>query len=570
MASGASASQPASVSSAVWLQSERTATGAALALFAGLQVWLGFRLNINWDEYFFLSHVYAFLDGRLTAPFQTFHVHLFAWLPALPLSEADQIGIGRMVMLACELATFALMFATGRAFLAPRDALAAVAAYALSGYVLAHGMSFRTDPPAAMLMMAALWLMIRAPLRWPVAVAAGLAAALALLITVKSALYLPAFGAALLHRFAMDRRNCRKIMLFFAASAAAALICYATGWLLHSASLPALIEARSPPAAALAAPAAASLHKTVASPGFFPQFHFFARWVMLNPAAAAMILGGIGLALAEAIRGKGAGRFVPLLLAAPLASLLFYRNAYPYFYPFILAPAALCAGLASQRLDRPLYRHALLGAMAAGLVLQFTYYRQNDQAAQRAIAEQVHAMFPQPVRYIDRNAMIPSFEKSGLFLSTWGIEGAIRSGKPFFAPVIADQQPPLLIANSPILEAALAPGSEQPVHLAPADTAALRGNYIPHWGPVWVAGKQLSVGPEAHSFAIAIAGNYTVECNGAVRLDNVARACGSVIALSAGPHRASAAVPGRLTLRWGDHLMVPRKPPPQQPIYYGF
>ena len=88
--------------------------------------------------------------------------------------------------------------------------------------------------------------------------------------------------------------------------------------------------------------------------------------------------------------------------------------------------------------------------------------------------------------------------------------------------------------------------------------------------PVWVAGKQLSVGPEAHSFAIAIAGNYTVECNGAVRLDNVARACGSVIALSAGPHRASAAVPGRLTLRWGDHLMVPRKPPPQQPIYYGF
>lgn len=548
---------------------ERIAIAALLALFAGMQLWLAFHLNINWDEYFFLSHVHAYLDGRLTAPFQTFHVHLFSWLPSLSLSEADQIGMGRIVMLACELVTLAMVYAVGRAFFAPRDALLAAATYALSGYMLAHGMSFRTDPPAAMLMMLALWQMIRAPLRWPSAVLSGLAAALALLITIKSALFLPAFGGAALYRFGKDRGW--KVMGFFALAAAATLACYALGWLLHSASLPQAPQTPVQAASTLAAPAAASLQKTVASPGIFPAWPYFTRWITMNPFASVLILAGGAMAIMQAARARRVTNLVPLLLFAPVMSLLFYRNAYPYFYPFILATAAICVGLVSQRIQRPLHRYLLIATMGLGLLLQFAYYRQNDQLAQRAIAEQVHAIFPKPVRYIDRNGMIPSFRKEGLFLSSWGIEGAIRSGNPIFAPVIANLHPPLVIANSPYLEAALdarAPHVSPP--LLPADIDALRENYIQHWGPVWVAGKRVEAGLLPQDFTISIPGTYTMECAGSLWIDGVRRNCGSVIELSAGPHRVSSTEPSQLTLRWGDHLHRPRVKPPLGPVYHGF
>lgn len=553
---------------------ERTALLSLLGCIAVVQLWLVFRLNINWDEYWYLSQIYEFNRGALRTPFQTIHVHLFSWLPAIPISEADQVVIGRCVMILCEFVTLALIFDISRKLFSPADALIALIVYLGAGFVLAHGMSFRTDPLAAMLMMTSLWLMTVAKQSWPAALLAGVAAAAALLVTVKSVLFLPAFGAALLCR--MNGGRLRSILIFFAISAVATVTVYALGWSLHSYSLaPTTAQSASSAVSlnqdALTQSAGHSFEKTVASSGFFPGLRFFTRWFAFGPGAGLIIGGSLFLAAVHAVRAKGLARFVPLLFALPFASILFYRNAYPYFYPFILAPVALSAAFFSQQFPKPSQRRLLVILLVAGFVFQAVYYLQKDQSAQRTVAEQVHAIFPEPVRYIDRNGMIPSFPKVGPFMTTWGLEGIMARGQPVLANAIAQQRPPLVIANSPYLEAALDrafPASRIPM---PAnDIEALRNNYVRFWGPVWLAGKELQTLESTARFSIVIPGTYTLQCSGSATLDGTPRKCGAPVNLSVGEHTIAAPSGSQVKLLWGNRLQKPTAPPPTKPIYHGF
>jgi hypothetical protein len=52
-------------------------------------------ININWDEFRFLSRIYELDRGELGSAFQTFHVELFRWLLGTPGNEADQVIAGR-------------------------------------------------------------------------------------------------------------------------------------------------------------------------------------------------------------------------------------------------------------------------------------------------------------------------------------------------------------------------------------------------------------------------------------------------------------------------------------------
>ncbi|MCB2050454.1 MAG: glycosyltransferase family 39 protein [Novosphingobium sp.] len=543
------------------------------------QAWLIFFLFLNWEEYWILNQVYAYRAGDLNTPFQTFHVHLFAWLPTVPASEIGQIAVGRSIAFICELLVFAVIYDITRRLFSARDALFALAAYACAGFVLAHGMSFRTDPFAAMLIIAALWLMTVPRKSFIIAMLAGLGAALALLITIKTALFLPAFGGAFLYRWHNRSSKCTwtSICTFFAVSALATLFFFAVGWAFHSSSLASAMPSpvAGPPSGfnhnALTSPADAAFEKTVATPGFFPGFSYFTRWLAFGPVAGIVMLSGVALAVVQAVKGRGAIRFVPLLFALPLASLLFYRNAYPYFYPFILPSVAICAALFSQQFPDPLRRMLLIILMAGGLLFQIGYYLQNDQITQRETARQVHQMFPTPVNYIDRNAAIPSFTKAGPFMSTWGMEGIMEKGQPVLAPVIAQKQPPMVIANSPYLEAALDRSIPTPlVPMPAADVRALRENYIPHWGQIWIAGKKFPPHNGVRRFTIAVSGPYTLECAGSISLDGTLHACGSTANLTAGPHMIDAPPHMQVTLRWGEHLPRPTRAPPTAPFYYGF
>src|SRR5512145_509091 len=57
------------------------------------------NLNINWDEFLYLSQIYEYLRGDLDLKLQTFHVHFFGWLPGVSVNEVDQVIAGRAVML---------------------------------------------------------------------------------------------------------------------------------------------------------------------------------------------------------------------------------------------------------------------------------------------------------------------------------------------------------------------------------------------------------------------------------------------------------------------------------------
>src|SRR5262249_30472793 len=88
---GAAASAPSAgrqAKAVAWME-------AALALLIGLELLfryqLLFRLNINWDEFLFLSKIHDYRRGDLASPLQTFYVHFFAWLPLVPGNEVTQV-----------------------------------------------------------------------------------------------------------------------------------------------------------------------------------------------------------------------------------------------------------------------------------------------------------------------------------------------------------------------------------------------------------------------------------------------------------------------------------------------
>ena len=544
--------------------SEQRLVACLVALFFAFQIYLTFTLNINWDEFFFLAHIYSFQEGRLAVAFQTFHVHLFGWLTYLPLMEADQIVVARLVMVLAGVGTSLCIFRIAESLTSDRHAAFATLAFLVSGYVLGQGASFRADPIATFLMMASLAILFIAPIKWPYAILAAALSGLGLLITIKCAFYLPVYLAALVHRWGKEPHPF-KVLAMFAIAGLGVVIVYAAGWMVHGALL-------STPGTVSAAPAQATqaLNKTVITPALFPQWGYMLIWALFGLVPAILLASALIIGVLQSARRNAA--LVCLLLAAPVLSLVFYRNAFPYFFPFIMAPAFVAVALVSERLTSNAIRKAIITLMFVGLMSQFSTLVARDQSAQRAVIATVHQIFPEPVPYIDRNSIIPSFPSVGFFMSSWGLESVKTSGRPVLGPVIAGMHPPLLIVNSPAIAKALDPALEYPApRLLLDDERALRENYIEHWGPIWVAGRALTANGRKVQFKLAIPGRYTIECAGLpVMLDNAALRCGSVVELSASDHELLGADGQNITLRWGSHLHVPRTAPPDKPIYYGF
>ena len=88
-----------------------------------------------------------------------------------------------------------------------------------------------------------------------------------------------------------------------------------------------------------------------------------------------------------------------------------------------------------------------------------------------------------------------------------------------------------------------------------------------------MAGKRLepSAGAEPTGFELLVAGRYTLEANGPVRLDNrLVRPCQS-LDLAKGAHQVvSLGTAGPVTLRWGEGLYRPVEPPFPRPFFLGF
>ncbi|HET6942720.1 MAG TPA: hypothetical protein VFH89_11215 [Sphingomicrobium sp.] len=539
---------------------------AGILLSVAVQAWLAFVHRFNGDEFFFLLHVHNYLRGTLHEPLQTFQVHLFTGLASLP-TETEQLIAGRIVALAFEIWALASLYALSRAWAGKAAALFAVLCFATMLLTLQHGASFRADPLALAPTIAALSLLARSDLRSLSIAAMAFLAALAVLVTVKVIFFAPAFAAIAAWRLAVSTQR-RQTVVALGITASTTLLVAALLYFFHRSTLAAAAVSNS---GKMLGNAGSTMFL---GGGFLPGRIELLFMAITSPLQVLLLLVSIASLTLSLARSSPQDRWQGVAIlgcVAPLCSLLFYRNSFVYFLPFILAPSfVVVAWFVDQRKWAPgILAILTLGLLVTGAI-PLPRVAANDQTAQRATIRAVHQAFPRPVPYIDRSGMIASFPKQGFFMSTWGMIG-YQQRAPEFEAILRQRPVPLLIANSPALEHALGlKGVLAPnLRLSAVDEQVLRENYVPHWGLLWVAGKRIRLGSGKTPTTILIPGIYTVE-GASVRLDGHAFKPGDTIRLTRGTQQFSGTPGSQLTLRWGNHLLRPAQNPPTMEPVAGF
>jgi hypothetical protein len=201
--------------------------------------------------------------------------------------------------------------------------------------------------------------------------------------------------------------------------------------------------------------------------------------------------------------------------------------------------------------------------------------RIDQQKPQKQILSVVHALFREPVPYIDRGGMISSFPRQPIFMSRWGMKNYHKAGVPVLAGFVRNAHPPLLIVNTPALDVwhESATGGLHPrSRLLAEDTEALRATYAPYWGPIYLAGRHWRdlPGGENMNFEILIPGDYTLIAEHSIRVNGRLYAPGATLTLGTGPHALQTVLAeSDLRLLWGRVTTIPEEEPSPLPIYTG-
>ncbi len=522
---------------------------------ATILVALAWTRNVNWDEFYFLSLVHANLDGRLDRPLQTAFVHAFGWLVHVPGHEMGQIFAARVVMTALFATTVFSIHRISRE-LTERDAAdIAVIAFLTSGFVLAHGTSFRADPIAAAFLMGALTIIMTGRMSaWQIVVVALLSAG-GLLVTIKAVLYLPAYLGVLVWRWD-DRRVVLRILLAGVIGLAVAAGLYI--W--HAAGIV------SAPSNETAANAQNAFTTTLLNAGLVPRSREAALWALLSIGAVTLALIGL------MTPGSTRARLLRLSLVLPLVlSVLFYRNAFPYFFAYITPPFMVIAAVGAARLGKGRALGALVALMLATGIGQAVKALSEGAALQRATLAEVHRLFPDPVPYIDHNAMVASFPREGFFMSTWGLTRYRAAGQPVMADQLERTAPPLLLANRWALHQAMTAPHVQdyPMALLPDDQAVLRAAYVHYSGVIWLAGCEVKLGAGPETIVLPIPGRYRLESAGPVMIDGQMVTDGMTLDIST-PVVATGAVNHSFRLIWNTHGAPRQNALPAGGVYAGF
>ena len=532
---------------------------AIVALFSVLTI-LAYTHNVNWDEFFYLSQVHAHLDGRLDRPLQTIHVHFFGWVALLPGDEMTQIFAARLVMTVCLAVTAGAIWRIAR-HLAGRDgngslvAGVAVLAFLSSGYVLGHGASFRTDPIAAALLMVALAIVMTGRMTAVQIVALSLCGALALLVTIKSALYLPALLGGVLWRLGE-----RGMIVRFVAAGFLALAVAGAVYTWHASGI------LQVPGRDAASTSQSALRTTLIDAGIAPRFSEALLWALLS-------LGPLALAVIGITRASGTRlRIVLILFALPLVlSVLFYRNAFAYFFPFIVPPLMVAAAMGAAKVAGKGRLSTFIALMILSGGWQAMMSMSEDARLQRETIAEVHRLFPEPVAYIDQNAMMSSFPRDTFFMSSWGVARYRASGAPVMADLIARTAPPLLLASRQHLHRVMTEPViiDDPNLLMPEDIRVLRDTYVHYSGAIWLAGREVSLTGRPLSVEMPIAGRYRLESPVGVTINGASLEDGEVVeidgqAVISGPSGSTA------QLIWDTGVVPPSQRAPWAEHYSGF
>jgi hypothetical protein len=529
-------------------------------------------VNVNWDEFYFLSRIHDLRRGELAEPLLTFHTRLLAWVPRVAAGEIDQVIAIRVVMAALAVVTVVAACAIGRRL---GGSLATALLGALAGqsltYVVVHGFAARFDPPLVALCTTTLALLL-VPRRAAL-VGAAASFAVAFLITLKAGLYAPTVLAFLLLR--PTPRRAADVGVFAGVFAGVFGVLFA--W--HKATLAPL----PPVVVASDGRSAGSMLQRALPGGLVVKVHTVdvtwqadrALWVALLLAVVVVVV------VAVRDRARRANALLVLSLAAPLLTVVGYRNAFAYFYVSVFPTAAIAIGVGVAFVAAALPRRRAVDVVVAVAVVvsalafarpaaRLLLHQKNEVRAERAVLAGVHDVFPTPVPYVDRCGMVASYPKVGPFMSTWGLEAYRAAGRPDLTALLTTKRPQFVLANVSALRLDKPADTQSPYRLLPDDAAALRENFVPHWGPLWVAGHVVDVpAVGAASFEHRIPGRYRLEAPGAVRLDGARVEPGAVVTLAEGRHElatldGSAAT---VTLRTVAAGPAPSSPPPSNALF---
>jgi hypothetical protein len=329
--------------------------------------------------------------------------------------------------------------------------------------------------------------------------------------------------------------------------------------------------------------------KVITFDNIFYRLAYLKRSFYDNFVIWTLFLVGIVFCIRDLIRSKDrfqTDKLVMFSFLMLLFTLFFYRNAFPYFYVFIISPSIISSGIFPHRLvkelkkNRSTFSFLIITVISLSVLFNFfVHYKQNlnDRiGSQKEVLELIHQLFPQPVPYIDRCSMVSSFPKIGFFMSTWGMENYLKSNTPIMSKLLNNYKPVFLLANSEWLDLSLS--RETAYHagrysLLEEDLTILKENYIHHWGIVYIAGKQFYFDSKlkSHIFQIIIPGIYTYEGDIEATIDGNLYQNEDIIQLEKGYHFISPLkFPAKIILRWGDHLYRPAKNPNTTPIFFGF
>jgi len=554
---------------------ERALLVAIAFATAGLLVYkclLIYRQNINWDEFYFLSNVYELARGELTLLMLGAYTHLFSWLPLVPGNEISQVIAARWVMTGLLAITVWLVLRLARTWLTGLAAVVPPFVYISTMPVLHHGGSFRFDSMLAPLSVLALVLLL-SPGRgrewrdWAAGVVLGIAGA----ITLKVVLFAPLIVAVVAFRDSSSadswlERARTLVKLGVAAGITATVLLGLHGLTIAPSTTGSVAQV-----------ATQAARKTLLDTPWFPRLSILQTYVNWQPLPWVLI--GLGTAIAVLRR-----RFALAAMALSLLPVVFYRNAFPYYYLVMLAPASVLAGYALHEMVRMvrLYSsrvlmNALVTVICAGLLYQGLAYAWrfslDDQANQRMLVSAVHQVFPKPTSYVDRCGMISSFSKVNFFMSTWGVEHYRAQGRPFMSEAIRKHRPGFVLVNS----GALNPNRRTSVGLLPEDYDLIARFYPKYWGPLRVAGATVKLaGSEPARLLVPFPAEYRLWSDGPLSIDGVSRSHGDVVTVPAQGVMVQASAAGYaderdtlVALTLADARLPPAKQLPEVPLFSG-
>jgi hypothetical protein len=544
-----------------------------------LKLFLIFWHKIGWDEFHFLSMVHSYQNGNLTQTFQTFHVHLLGWVPWVSVNEVYQIIAARYFLFLLFVGSGILLYLIARHFFHKTGALFSVFCWVSFSNIIHHGSSLRYDSFCSFFFLLACFALLKDNKTRLWSAIAGIAMGLSLLISVKASIHVVSLFAMLsvLLVISAEKKLCFQKAVYFITLMA---LTYWIGLSIHQNTLPTVSVVTPQSFFKGASSKAITLDK------FFSNIWFFSETVRYNLVIWWLLVVGVYYKIFEFKKNREKKWIIALTFLVPLFSILFYRNAFPYYYVFIMAPAILFCGILPQRILQEFKKTGskaqlikftiifLIIFCGAGVHFFNSFGKNNNSQAE--LFSVIHKMFPEPVPYIDGCSAVASFPKIGFFMSTWGFENYLTSGQPVFRRLLEEKQPQFMLANTPHLDFKVSRNNsffEINYDFLEEDRKILEENFINFWGMLWLPGKTLNfeMSGEIQKFEILIPGPYIIESNEQVILNNQLKSPGAEIFLTTGSHTAQAVRNAQsIVLRWNNVDYIPQYNPPATSFFYGF